>query len=36
MKLLNFKAGPKVAIIGLTTQYIPNWENPNYIKDISF
>jgi len=28
--------GPKIAIIGLTTQYIPNWENPAYIKDLVF
>ncbi|WP_078428105.1 bifunctional metallophosphatase/5'-nucleotidase [Alkalihalobacterium alkalinitrilicum] len=26
----------KVGILGLTTDYIPNWENPNHIKDLSF
>ncbi|WP_374193930.1 bifunctional UDP-sugar hydrolase/5'-nucleotidase [Alkalihalobacillus sp. BA299] len=26
----------KVGILGLTTSYIPNWENPNHIKDLSF
>ena len=31
-----FENGPKVGIIGLTTQYIPNWENPSFIKDIKF
>lgn len=35
-EIIEYKNGPKVAIIGLTTQYIPNWENPSYIKDIIF
>jgi len=35
-EIIEYKDGPKVAIIGLTTQYIPNWENPGYIKDIIF
>jgi 2',3'-cyclic-nucleotide 2'-phosphodiesterase/3'-nucleotidase len=35
-KIIDYDEGPKVAIIGLTTQYIPNWENPSYIKDIIF
>lgn len=26
----------RVGILGLTTQYIPNWENPNHIKGLSF
>ncbi|HJV46507.1 MAG TPA: bifunctional UDP-sugar hydrolase/5'-nucleotidase [Bacillota bacterium] len=26
----------KVAIIGLTTQYIPNWENPHHIEHLQF
>ncbi|WP_216829663.1 bifunctional metallophosphatase/5'-nucleotidase [Alkalihalobacterium elongatum] len=26
----------KVGILGLTTHYIPNWENPNHIKGITF
>lgn len=28
--------GPKVGLIGAVTQYIPNWENPENIKDLSF
>ena len=35
-EIIEYTDGPKVAIIGLTTQYIPNWENPSYIKDIIF
>ena len=35
-EVIEYKDGPKVAVIGLTTQYIPNWENPSYIKDIIF
>ncbi|MDA3932428.1 MAG: bifunctional UDP-sugar hydrolase/5'-nucleotidase [Tenericutes bacterium] len=30
------KQGVKIAIIGLTTEYIPNWEQASHIKDISF
>ncbi|OLO25086.1 bifunctional metallophosphatase/5'-nucleotidase [Alkalihalophilus pseudofirmus] len=26
----------KVGILGLTTQYIPNWENPNHIEELTF
>ncbi|WP_459500056.1 bifunctional metallophosphatase/5'-nucleotidase [Bacillus sp. C1] len=26
----------KVAILGVTTHYIPNWEQPHYIKDLLF
>ena len=26
----------KVAILGVTTHYIPNWENPNNIKGLGF
>lgn len=26
----------KVAILGLTTHYIPNWENPEHIKNLTF
>lgn len=25
-----------IAILGVTTHYIPNWENPSYIADLSF
>lgn len=28
--------GPKIAIIGAVTQYIPNWEQPNNILGLSF
>ena len=28
--------GFKILIIGTTTKYIPNWENPNHIKDYEF
>lgn len=30
------KDGVKVAVLGLTTPYIPHWENPATIKDITF
>ena len=29
-------AGKKVAIFGIVTQHIPNWEQPEHIKDFSF
>jgi 2',3'-cyclic-nucleotide 2'-phosphodiesterase (5'-nucleotidase family) len=28
--------GVKVAVLGVTTHYIPNWEDPKHIKEISF
>ncbi|RLL42124.1 bifunctional metallophosphatase/5'-nucleotidase [Oceanobacillus piezotolerans] len=28
--------GIKVAIVGVTTHYIPNWESPNHIKGLDF
>jgi len=31
-----FENGLKVGILGLTTKYIPNWENPETIKDLNF
>lgn len=31
-----YQAGFKVLIIGITTKYIPNWENPKYIKGLEF
>ncbi|WP_137791196.1 bifunctional UDP-sugar hydrolase/5'-nucleotidase [Bacillus sp. E(2018)] len=31
-----FECGIKVALLGLTTQYVPNWENPEHIKGLSF
>ncbi|WP_163580375.1 bifunctional metallophosphatase/5'-nucleotidase [Gracilibacillus saliphilus] len=29
-------AGIRIAILGLTTHYIPNWEDPNHIKNLTF
>lgn len=31
-----FPGGLRVGILGLTTHYIPNWENPAYIREIDF
>lgn len=31
-----FKEGIRVGVLGLTTKYIPNWENPNHIKGLKF
>ncbi|QVK21031.1 bifunctional metallophosphatase/5'-nucleotidase [Mycoplasmatota bacterium] len=31
-----FEDGPTVAIVGLTTHFIPNWENPINIKNMRF
>ena len=31
-----FDNGLKVGILGLTTKYIPNWENPQSIKELDF
>ncbi|XMB72117.1 bifunctional UDP-sugar hydrolase/5'-nucleotidase [Mycoplasmatota bacterium WC30] len=31
-----FKNGPKILIIGATTKYIPNWENPKNIRNYTF
>ncbi|WHY85721.1 bifunctional UDP-sugar hydrolase/5'-nucleotidase [Neobacillus novalis] len=31
-----FDNGLKVAVLGVTTHYIPNWENPNYIECLHF
>ncbi|WP_414838570.1 bifunctional metallophosphatase/5'-nucleotidase [Carnobacterium sp. TMP28] len=30
------KDGLKIAVLGLTTVYIPNWEHPDYIKGLTF
>ncbi len=35
-EILNFENGPKVAIIGATTHYIPNWEQPAHINNLLF
>ncbi len=34
--IINYPEGPKIVIIGITTQYIPNWENPTNIKGLIF
>lgn len=34
--LKEFPNGIKVGVLGFTTQYIPNWENPHHIKGIEF
>lgn len=31
-----YNNGPRIAVLGLTTSYIPNWENPNYILGLEF
>lgn len=31
-----FENGLRVAVIGVTTHYIPNWENPNHIRGLEF
>ncbi|BBO00265.1 bifunctional metallophosphatase/5'-nucleotidase [Sporolactobacillus terrae] len=31
-----FPEGPRVAVLGLTTQYVPNWEKPENIKGMHF
>lgn len=31
-----FENGLKIAFIGVTTEYIPNWEQPHHIKDLVF
>lgn len=30
-----FENGPTIALIGVTTHYIPNWELPDHIKDLN-
>ncbi|MCP3741842.1 bifunctional metallophosphatase/5'-nucleotidase [Rossellomorea sp. BNER] len=32
----SFDSGIRVAILGVTTHYIPNWESPDHIKDVHF
>ena len=31
-----FANGLKVAVLGVTTHYIPNWENPSHISELAF
>jgi len=35
-EIVNFNNGPTVALIGATTHYIPNWEQPKNIEGITF
>jgi 2',3'-cyclic-nucleotide 2'-phosphodiesterase/3'-nucleotidase len=35
-KILNILNGPKIAILGVTTHYIPNWEQGSHIQNITF
>ncbi|WZU02776.1 hypothetical protein MGH68_07840 [Erysipelothrix sp. D19-032] len=30
------KGGKKIALIGVLTHYIPNWERPTYIENMTF
>lgn len=34
--LIRYIAGKKIAIFGITTQYVPHWEDPAHIKDVTF
>ena len=34
--IIQYPNGPKVAFIGITTQYIPKWEKPENIRDFQF
>jgi 2',3'-cyclic-nucleotide 2'-phosphodiesterase/3'-nucleotidase len=34
--LRSFERGPTIAVLGLTTDFIPNWENPDHIVGLSF
>ncbi|WP_010283251.1 bifunctional metallophosphatase/5'-nucleotidase [Bacillus timonensis] len=34
--LIELEDGVKAAILGVTTHYIPNWENPEHIKGLTF
>ncbi|WP_166241427.1 bifunctional metallophosphatase/5'-nucleotidase [Paenibacillus turpanensis] len=35
-KVFETEAGVKIGLLGLTTSYIPNWENPNHIQGVVF
>ncbi|MEH7224965.1 bifunctional metallophosphatase/5'-nucleotidase [Bacillus sp. JJ1566] len=35
-KIIELEHGVKAAILGVTTHYIPNWENPEHIKGLTF
>jgi len=34
--IIQYDNGPKIALIGATTHYIPNWEQPSHIEHIKF
>lgn len=34
--MVELEGGIKAAILGVTTHYIPNWENPEHIKELTF
>ncbi len=34
--IIHFENGPTICIIGMTTDYIPNWENPKNIQNLKF
>ncbi|MBW5448031.1 bifunctional metallophosphatase/5'-nucleotidase [Cohnella sp. CFH 77786] len=35
-RILEFPGGVRAALLGLTTPYIPNWENPHHIEGMEF
>ena len=35
-EIIQYENGPKIAFIGATTHYIPNWEQPAHIKNLIF
>ena len=35
-EIIEYHQGPKIAFIGATTHYIPNWEEPSHIKNFKF
>ncbi|WP_373232504.1 bifunctional UDP-sugar hydrolase/5'-nucleotidase [Cohnella sp.] len=35
-RIFTFPGGVKIGLLGLTTQYIPNWEQPSHIDGLSF
>ncbi|PWW05196.1 2',3'-cyclic-nucleotide 2'-phosphodiesterase/3'-nucleotidase [Paenibacillus cellulosilyticus] len=35
-RIFTLPAGIRIAVLGVTTHYIPNWENPNHIRGLTF
>ncbi len=35
-EIIEYKNGPSIAFIGATTHYVPNWEQPSHIENITF